>query len=161
MAVAMPPATVEDIGRVAPVRLRREAIRALVVNDVADAGRRLAALSLGFDDAVPASAGPEEIAGRMLQLAGRTRGDARDRLHVGRGVELDVTARSLRRDGRLVQLRPMEFRLLEVFAHHPGRPISRRWLLRRMTVRGVGYQLVLGVETDGDQHTVNGPGTGR
>jgi DNA-binding response OmpR family regulator len=101
---------------------------------------------------------------------------------VGDGAELDLTARALRRHGRLVRLRPMEFRLLEELARNPGRPVTREWLLRRvwgsheldgsrtvdvhirwlrakverdpenpehlLTVRGVGYQLELGEESE-------------
>lgn len=132
VAIASPPATTEDIETVARARSRREALRVLLVNDGAEAGERLTALSLGFDDAVPDTVAPDELRGRIRLLIDRTRVDARDRLPVGADTELDLTARALRREGRLVRLRPMEFRLLEELARHPGRPLTREWLLRRV-----------------------------
>lgn len=132
IVVMLPPGTPDDVELVARTRMRRDGVRALLVNAPEDADVRLHALALGFDDAVPASVGPDEIRGRIGVLADRTRVDARDRLPVGAGTELDLTARALRRDGRLVHLRPMEFRLLEELARHPGRPVTREWLLRRV-----------------------------
>jgi two-component system KDP operon response regulator KdpE len=104
----------------------------LLLNDPDDAAGRLDALARGIDDALPRTVGAPEIGGRIRILADRTRGDAGDRLTVGEGVELDLAARALRRHGRLVHLRPMEFRLLEELARNPGRPVSRAWLLRRV-----------------------------
>jgi len=132
VAIAMPPASGADIDLVAVARRGRPGIRALLVTLPDDAGERLRALSLGFDDAVPSSVGGEEISGRIALLVARTREDTRDRLPVGVGAELDLTARALRRNGRLVRLRPMEFRLLEELARNPGRPITRDWLMRRV-----------------------------
>ncbi len=132
IAIAVPPASSVDVDLVATAKRGRPGMRALLVNPPEDAAERLRALTLGFDDAVPSSVGPEEIAGRIALLAVRTREDARDRLPVGIGAELDLTARALRRNGRLVRLRPMEFRLLEELARNPGRPVTRDWLMRRV-----------------------------
>jgi len=132
IALAMPPATASDIDLVAFARQGRPNVRALLVNAPQDAAERLRALTLGFDDALPSTAGAQEIAGRIALLAARTREDPRDRLPVGIGAELDLRARALRRNGRLVRLRPMEFRLLEELARNPGRPITRDWLMRRV-----------------------------
>ncbi|MFN8621092.1 MAG: winged helix-turn-helix domain-containing protein [Chloroflexota bacterium] len=132
IALAVPPGTPRDVALVAEVRAGRPGIRALLVDDAAGPDQRVGALAAGFDDAVPASAGPHEIAGRLAVLGDRTREEIRDRLPVAPGRELDLTARALRRNGRLVHLRPMEFGLLEELARNPGRPISREALLQRV-----------------------------
>jgi DNA-binding response OmpR family regulator len=132
VAVEAPPATALEIELVARSRVRRPAIRALLVTAPTSVEQRLDALAAGFDDAIAADAGPHEIAGRIRVLAERVRQDARDRLPVGPGMELDLTARALRRDGRLVHLRPLEFRLLDELARNPGRPVSRSRLLRQV-----------------------------
>lgn len=132
IALAVPPGTARDIALVAGARMGRPGIRALLVDDAADPRQRLEALGMGFDDAVAASIGPVEIAGRLGVLGDRTREEARDRLPIAPGRELDLTARALRRNGRLVHLRPMEFRLLEELARNPGRPIPREALLRQV-----------------------------
>jgi DNA-binding response OmpR family regulator len=48
-----------------------------------------------------------------------------DRIEIGEGVELDLRARAIRRDGRLTSLRPKEFALLEFLALHPGQAFTR------------------------------------
>lgn len=132
VAIAAPPATTEDLDRLAAARRGRDGLRAILVNPAPDAGARLEALAQGFDDAVPASVGTDELTGRLLVLAGRARQGASDRVPVAPGLELDRTARALRRNGRLIHLRPMEFRLLDELARNPGRPVSRRSLLREV-----------------------------
>jgi DNA-binding response OmpR family regulator len=90
---------------------------------------------LGFDDAVDLSSDPMEVVGR-LSIAGR-RGPvsghlADDRIALGEGLELDRRARAIRRDGRLLSLRPKELALLEFLAMHPGRAFAREELLRHV-----------------------------
>lgn len=132
IAIAMPPATLDDLDLLADARIGRQGIRILVVNDPADAAERLRALTMGFDGALPASVGPVELEGRMTLLGARAREDTQDRLPIGASVELDLTARAIRRSGRLVRLRPMEFRLLEELARNAGRPLSRDWLMNHV-----------------------------
>lgn len=129
VAVVMPPATSRDVARLVRARRSRPDLRIALVNEPADAAGRIAALAAGFDDAMSASIGSDELTGRLLVLARRVREERPDRLAVGPGLELDLVSRALRRDGRLVHLRPLEFRLLERFAREPGRPLSRRQLL--------------------------------
>ena len=47
----------------------------------------------------------------------------------GDGLELDLAAHELRREGEAVHLRPKEFGLLALLAAHPGRAYTRRELL--------------------------------
>lgn len=129
VAIVAPPATSRDLQRLVRARRSRSELRIALVNEPADAAGRIAALAAGFDDAMSASIGRDELAGRLLVLARRVRDERPDRLAVGPGLELDLVSRALRRDGRLVHLRPLEFRLLERLAREPGRPLSRRQLL--------------------------------
>ena len=126
----VPPATPAAIALVAAARQRRTDVRAIVVTEPGDAVTRLGALALGFDEALPSAATPEELAGRIAILGDRVVSSSRPTLPVAPGLELDPIARSLRRRGRLVHLRPMEYRLLEELARHPGIPLSREEILR-------------------------------
>lgn len=45
---------------------------------------------------------------------------------------LDPEARTFRRDGQLVELQPLTFRLLAVLAHHRGRAVSREHLVQEL-----------------------------
>ena len=76
--------------------------------------------------------GDAEIAGRLGLLAERLRADRVTSLPVAEGMELDLLGRTLRRNGRAVHLRPLEFRLLEELARQAGRPVSRAWLFQRI-----------------------------
>jgi DNA-binding response OmpR family regulator len=109
---------------------------------------RLHALELGFDDAVDLSSDPMEVVGR-LSIAGRrgpgTGHPSDDRIQVGDGVELDRRAHAIRRDGRLISLRPKELALLEFLAMHPGRAFTREELLKHVWHDTVGHERVVDV----------------
>ena len=45
------------------------------------------------------------------------------------GIEMDLAAHRVRRDGKAVQLGPTEYRLLRHFLENPGRVFSRQQLL--------------------------------
>ena len=129
VVVVVPPADDALLDLVATLRRERSGLRAILVDGSAAPGRRLAALEAGFDEALPARLGNAEIAGRVAIQLSRARDSTPVRLPVGSDVELDLEARALRRRGRSVHLRPLEFRLLEELARAQGRPLSRAWLL--------------------------------
>ena len=131
VVVVTPPADDALVLKVATLRRERPGIRAVLVDRDAAPDHRLAALQAGFDEALPHRLGEGEIAGRVAMQLARAHATTPVRLAVGVGVELDLEARSLRRRGRFVHLRPLEFRLLEELARAPGRPLSRAWLMDR------------------------------
>ena len=93
---------------------------------------RLAALAMGFDDALATTTDAAELAGRLVWLETKARarpGIRRSSSPIGDGLELDLAAHELRRDGEAIHLRPKEFGLLALLAAHPGRAYTRRELL--------------------------------
>jgi DNA-binding response OmpR family regulator len=48
------------------------------------------------------------------------------------GVTVDVVGRTVRRDGKRIELRPREFALLELLMRNAGRPLSKAYLLERL-----------------------------
>ncbi len=143
--VASPPAGEGDVELVAAERRRRTALRTIHLSPPDAAGARIEALRQGYDEALPQSIGPAELAGRAALLEERARGRAGITLEVGDGLELDLVAHELRLDGRAVHLRPKEFQLLSMLAAHPGRAFTRRQLLDR----------VWGLDQVGDPRTVD------
>ncbi len=131
VVLVRPPADDALVGTVAGLRRERPGMRAVLIDRDVAPDRRLAALEAGFDEALPYRLGDVEIAGRVAIQLARARATSPLRLAVGSGVELDLEARALRRRGRFVHLRPLEFRLLEELARAPGRPLSRAWLMER------------------------------
>ncbi len=135
--LAAPPAGPDDIALVAAERRRRPSLRALLLNRPEGVEQRIAALADGFDEALPSSLPLDELVGRARLLATR-RPRPLGVIAIGEGIELDLVALELRRDGVVVHLRPKELRLLALLASHPGRVYTRRQLLDRVWGPDVG-----------------------
>ena len=143
--VATPPAGDDEVEMVARERRRRSSLRTIHLNPPAEAAARLDALRQGYDDALPQSIDPRELAGRAALLEEQARARVGASVEIADGLELDLVAHELRRDGRAVHLRPKEFQLLAMLAAHPGRAFTRRQLLDR----------VWGLDQVGDPRTVD------
>jgi two-component system, OmpR family, response regulator RegX3 len=143
--VSVPPAGPDALASAVVERSRRPALRLVLLNDPDDIAGRLHALEQGFDDALPTTISPEELAGRISLLVSRPRQRPTGRLSVAVDTELDPVAHRIRRGGREVHLRPKEFALLALLATHPGRVFSRRELIDR----------VWGPDFEGDPRTVD------
>jgi DNA-binding response OmpR family regulator len=129
-----PPAGPADAARVAAWRADHPSSCAVLLSTHLAVALRLQALELGFEDAIDLSSDPMEVVGR-LSIAGRRNPDgphADDRIRIGDGIELDLRARAVRRDGRLLSLRPKELALIEFLVAHPGRAFSREELLNHV-----------------------------
>lgn len=146
VVLCMPPAASADVELVAAERRRRTSMRAVFLNRPDQVAARLEAMRMGFDAAFPLDVDPSELGGRLALIADQARPARIDhRLRVTDGVDLDLDARELRREGRPTHLRPKEFGLLEFLARHPGRTFTRRQLLDR----------VWRTDHDGDPRTVD------
>jgi two-component system response regulator RegX3 len=131
VVLAQPPAGTADLELVAQERRRRAGMRAVHLAAPEAVELRLAALGLGFDDALSTETPAVELVGRLVLLESRLRAQTRPGpiLALGEGLELDLVAHELRRDGAVVHLRPKELRLLALLGAHPGRAYTRRQLL--------------------------------
>ncbi|HEY0269733.1 MAG TPA: phosphate regulon transcriptional regulator PhoB [Sphingomonas sp.] len=90
---------------------------------------RVRGLETGADDYVTKPFSPRELIARVAAVLRRVRPAlAGDRLEYA-GIEMDLVAHKVRRDGSSIALGPTEFRLLRHFLEHPGRVFSRERLL--------------------------------
>jgi DNA-binding response OmpR family regulator len=131
VVLSEPPAGPLETEMLAAERRRRPGLRIVHLTPDQGVARRLAALRLGFDEALPASVGGFELAER-LHLLGAASGPARGAgalLAVGPGLVLDVEGRELRRDGVAVPLNPKVYDLLALLASHPGYAYTRDEIL--------------------------------
>jgi two-component system phosphate regulon response regulator PhoB len=86
-------------------------------------------LNTGADDYVTKPFSVDFLLARMralLRRAGPVRAKSKLTFH---DIEIDLVTHRVYRNGRLVQLGPTEFRLLEFFVQHPRRVFSREELL--------------------------------
>ncbi|HET8629615.1 MAG TPA: response regulator transcription factor [Thermomicrobiales bacterium] len=95
---------------------------------------KIRGLGLGADDYIVKSATPGEVVARVKAVLRRARrGDAAPAatLDYGRLV-LDVRAREVRVDGRVVPFTAREFELLQLLAEHPRQVFTREQLYERL-----------------------------
>src|SRR3954469_8823396 len=101
----------------------------LVLSAVGEEDRKVAALEAGADDYVTKPFGPRELVAR-LRAALRRAGEAATEPGLrANGIELDVAAHTVRRDGQDVRLTPKEFELLHALLRHRGRLLTHDALL--------------------------------
>lgn len=104
-----------------------------------DATDRIVGLEIGADDYLPKPFNPRELVARIRAVLRRTRGDsgspaAPDTVTVG-DVELDPATRTVRLEGRPVDLTSVEFNLLEVLLREAGRVVPRERLVNAVLSR--------------------------
>jgi two-component system, OmpR family, KDP operon response regulator KdpE len=109
----------------------------IVLSAVGDEDAKVRALAAGADDYVTKPFGPRELVARLHAVLRRVGEGREEAVITVDGLELDLAARMVRRDGNEVHLTPKEFDLLRVLARNRGRLMTHRELLT--TVWGPGY----------------------
>jgi two-component system, OmpR family, response regulator len=101
---------------------------ALVVSGLTSVDERIAGLKAGCDDYLVKPFDVRELTARVEALLRRGGDVGLVRLRVA-DLEMDLIERTVRREGRLVDLVPREFKLLEYFMRRPGQTVTRAMLL--------------------------------
>jgi two-component system KDP operon response regulator KdpE len=109
----------------------------VVLSAVGEEDRKVEALAAGADDYVTKPFGPRELIARLEAVLRRAQPESGEPAIVAEGIEIDLAARSVRRDGEPVHLTPTEFGLLRALARNRGKLITHRALL--VEVWGVEY----------------------
>jgi len=133
--------------------LRREGNRLPIIMLTArrEDADRIVGLELGADDYVTKPFNARELVARVNAVLRRTSGapSAPEILQAGQ-IVLDVSRHLATLEGRPLALTPLEFELLKVLVHNPGRVFTRLELLDR--VQGDAYE---GYERTIDTHIKN------
>ncbi len=104
-------------------------------DDVVD---KVLGLEMGADDYLTKPFSLRELEARLKSVLRRTRakaveGDGSNEAPIVRGnLRIDSSRREVTIDGRVIDLTPKEFELLTLFASHPGRVYSRKFLLENI-----------------------------
>ena len=114
-------------------RLRRKpttaALPIIMLTARGEEADRIRGLETGADDYMTKPFSPKELVARAAAVLRRSRPSlAAERLDYA-GIEMDLAAHRVRRDGGPVKLGPTEYRLLRHLLERPGRVFSRQQLL--------------------------------
>jgi len=101
----------------------------LVLSAVGDEDQKVRALEAGADDYVTKPFGTRELVARLQAALRRAGRGSEEPVLAVEGLEVDLAARTVRRDGEPVHLTPIEFDLLRVLVRNRGRLMTHRALL--------------------------------
>jgi two-component system KDP operon response regulator KdpE len=104
----------------------------LVLSAIGEEERKVAALEAGADDYVTKPFGPRELVARLRAVLRRAGNGADEPAIRVDGLEVDLAARIVRRDGEEVHLTPIEYDLLRVLVRNRGRLMTHRALLTQV-----------------------------
>jgi two-component system KDP operon response regulator KdpE len=101
----------------------------IVLSAVGEEDSKVRALEAGADDYVTKPFGARELVARLEAALRRVQGRPDEPRISADGLELDLAARTVTRDGEEIHLTPIELRLLETLARNRGRLMTHRALL--------------------------------
>ena len=101
----------------------------LVLSAVGEEEQKVRALEEGADDYITKPFGTRELIARLLAVLRRAAPEDEEPTVAVDGLEVDLAARVVRREGEPVHLTPIEFDLLRVLVRHRGRLLTHRALL--------------------------------
>jgi two-component system KDP operon response regulator KdpE len=110
----------------------------VVLSAIGDESEKIRALNAGADDYVEKPFNPGELIARLNAVLRRANGGPSEPVIAVDGLEIDVAAHEVRRDGQPVHLTKTEFELLRVLAANRGRLMTHRALL--VEIWGPGYE---------------------
>jgi two-component system, OmpR family, KDP operon response regulator KdpE len=101
----------------------------LVLSAVGEEEQKVMALDAGADDYITKPFGTRELVARLQAALRRAAGGEIEPTIEADGLEIDLAARIVRRDGETIHLTPIEFDLLRTLARNRGRLMTHRKLL--------------------------------
>jgi two-component system, OmpR family, KDP operon response regulator KdpE len=114
-------------------RLREwSAMPILVLSAIGEEEQKVRALAAGADDYITKPFGARELVARVQAALRRAAPAEEDPRIVVDGLEVDLAARVVSRDGATVHLTPIEFELLRVLVRNRGRLLTHRKLLEQV-----------------------------
>ncbi len=113
------------------LRTRQDSTPVLILTARSEAVSIVSLLNAGADDYLTKPFDLGELIARAKALIRRAKGVANPLLQVGE-IELSTLDQTVRRQGRAIDLSPMEYRILEYLMHRPRVIVSKRELLEHL-----------------------------
>ena len=112
----------------------------LMLTAHAEVTDRIVGLELGADDYLPKPFEPRELVARIHNILRRSNEDHNTReIKPINGLEVDVSRREVKMDGKPLELTTMEYELLILFMQFPNKTFTRDELMNRL--RGIDAEL--------------------
>jgi two-component system OmpR family response regulator len=122
----------DGLSIVKTLRAEGRGIPILILSALGEVDDRVDGLRRGGDDYLVKPFAFTELLARLEALTRRRETDAPEtKLQVG-DLEMDLLARRVKRAGRVIELQPREFRLLEYLMRHSGQVVTRTMLLEKV-----------------------------
>lgn len=116
---------------VATLQQRWRDVPLILLSAPATVEERVAGLNAGADDIILKPFSVSELIARVHAVLRRRTRPARD-VFVLEDLEIDRVSHRVSRGGRIIDLSPKEYALLEFLVRHPGRPITRSAIIEQV-----------------------------
>ena len=112
----------------------------LMLTAHAEVTDRIVGLELGADDYLPKPFEPRELVARINNILRRSgEDDGKREIKPMNGLEVEISRREVRLDGKPLDLTTMEYELLVLFMQFPNKTFTRDELMNRL--RGIDAEL--------------------
>jgi len=122
----------DGLSIVEALRKNGRTVPVLILSAKGSVDDRVSGLRAGGDDYLVKPFAFAELLARIEALLRRTRPDAAETVLRVADLEMDLLARTVRRGGRAIELKPREFRILEYLMRQKGRVVTRTMLLENV-----------------------------
>ena len=103
----------------------------IILSALGSTDERVRGLSAGADDYIAKPFSVDELVARIYAVTRRVAREDDEKL-VFKDISLDMKNRVVRRNGRLIDLTGLEYKLLELFMLNPGRKMSAGFILDKV-----------------------------
>jgi two-component system OmpR family response regulator len=128
----MLPGDLDGLGVLATLRTIGVETPVLILSALSAVDERVRGLRAGGDDYLTKPFEFIELTARIEVLARRQTAPVRETTLHFADLELDLLTREVRRAGRVIELLPREYKLLEYLMRHPGRVVTRTMLFEEV-----------------------------
>jgi DNA-binding response OmpR family regulator len=122
----------DGIGLIEALRRRGQSTPVLILSARRSVDDRVRGLQAGGDDYLIKPFAFAELLARVQALVRRAGGTSEPTRLTAGGLVMDLLSRQVTRDGKVLDLRPREFALLEYLMRNPGRVLSKAMILSRV-----------------------------
>ena len=116
---------------VATLQQRWRDVPLILLSAPATVEERVAGLNAGADDIILKPFSVSELIARVHAVLRRRTRPVRD-VFVLEDLEIDRVSHRVSRSGRIIDLSPKEYALLEFLLRHPGRPVTRSAIIEQV-----------------------------